>query len=74
MNSRVLFDRKPSRNAYGIQLAQQDSVLEEMITIAKSMKITGRNHLYQFQRGLVVSSQALQNLYEMVKEKYGLTY
>ena len=74
MNSRVLYDRKPSRNAYGIQLGHQDSVLEEMITIAKSMKITRRNHLYQFQRGLVVSSQSLQNLYEMVKEKYGLTY
>lgn len=75
-NSKRPRDRKKSRDAYGLHLDAQKKVLEEMINVANSMRVQGRNKssLFQFQKGLIVSSQSLLGLYDMLKDKYGINY
>lgn len=41
---------------------------------AKIMKAVGSKCMYQFQKGLIVSSQSLQERLKMVREKYSLSY
>lgn len=55
-------------------MENQNHVLQEMLQTAQSMRVMGRKHLYQFQKGLIISSQSLPKLYGMVKEKYGISY
>lgn len=73
MNSRVPFDKKYSRHAYGLHLDKQNETLDQMINTAKSLKVYGSEGMYQFQKGIIVSSQSLKQLYRMVKEKYSLS-
>lgn len=72
-NSKVFHDRKSSRNAFA-SLENQNSVLNDMIKTAVNMRVYGSNSLYQFQKGLVISSQSLLKLYEMVKANFGISY
>lgn len=41
---------------------------------AKSMRVCGSKSLYQFQKGPVILSQSLPKLYEMLKERYNISY
>ena len=74
MNSKATRDKKQSRIAYGLQLEKQNGVLKQMISVAGSMRVCGHDKLLPFQKGLIMSSRSLQNLYIMLKEKYGITY
>ena len=67
-NSKLPVDLKCSRNGYSISLEKQNQVLHEMIETATTMKVCGSNKRYQFQKGLVISSQSLMKLYDMVKK------
>ena len=73
-NSRVPRDRKISRNAYGLNLENQNEILKCMTETVKSMKVIGSKSLYPFQKGLLVSSESLPKLQEMVKEKFDISY
>lgn len=74
-NSRVPLDwKKYSRNAYGQNLVEQNIVLEKMIQTAEEMRVGGKNFLYQFQKGLILSSKSLSKLYQMLKDKYNVAY
>lgn len=73
-NSRVKFDQKPSRNAYGTDLEKQNMVLSKMIETIKSMEVCSKKKKFQFQKGILISCNALPRLYEMLKEKYGVSY
>lgn len=76
LNSKRPRDTKQSRDAYGLHLDAQKKVLEDMINVANSMRVQGRNKssLFQFQKGLIVSSQSLLGLYDMLKDRYDITY
>lgn len=74
MNSRVPFDKRPSRHAFGLHLEVQRNTLNRMIDTAQTLKVTGSKCMYQFQKGLVSSSESLKKLYEMVKSRYGISY
>lgn len=65
-NSRLLYDKKESRNAYGTDLPRQDQILSKMENTVRAMKVCGANRVYQFQKGLLVSSQSLPKLYQML--------
>ena len=73
-NSRVPFDRKPSRNAYGVQLEEQNKRLYDMEHTAETMRVCKSNKMYQFQKGIIVSCQSLPRLYNMLKSKYNVSY
>lgn len=74
MNSRAPYNQKVSRHAYGLNLETQNDILNRMIHSAKTLKVIGSKCMYQFQKGLIVSSQSLQKLYNMVKKRYNLSY
>lgn len=73
-NSRVPYDVKSSRNAYGLALHTQNKVLEDMMYTAKTMRVCGSKSMYAFQRGLIISCASLPRLMEMVQTKYSISY
>lgn len=74
-NSRVPLDReKSSRHGYGKNLEKQNETLTQMIQTIQKMRVRGKNFLYQFQKGIIMSSKSLNKLYEMLNEKYNVTY
>lgn len=73
-NSKVLANTKSSRDAYGCHLTNQNKILNTMITTASTMRVGNKDHLYQFQKGLIISSKSLSKLYQMLKEKYNVSY
>lgn len=73
-NSRVWYDAKSSRNAYGTDISTQDIILSRMTDTVAAMKVCGSNKMYQFQKGLMISSQSLPKLFDMLKEMFGISY
>lgn len=73
-NSRLSYDKKESRNAYGTDLPRQNQILSKMENTVRAMKVCGANRVYQFQKGLLVSSQSLPKLYQMLNERYNIKY
>lgn len=73
-NARVKFARNPSRNAYGTDPEKQNMVLIKMIETIKSMEVCSKKKKFQFQKGILISCNPLSRLYEMLKEKYGISY
>lgn len=73
-NARNLYDRKASRNAYGTSLEKQNMVLDKMIKIVGSLQVCGSNKMYPFQKGILISCTALPKLYNMLNEKYGISF
>lgn len=67
-------DVKISINAYGLNLEKQNQILHDMLATAKSMKVCDSNKLYQFQKGLIISSQSLMKLYDMVRVNHNISY
>lgn len=77
-------DSRPTRQAYGLQLARQDAILDEMISIMETMEViidplskrgkakktkTQKRSLVPFQRGIIQSSLALKGLFNHLKTK-----
>lgn len=73
-NSRSPYGKKASRDAYGQHLTEQNALLENMIKTAKTMRVNEKQHLFQFQKGLITSCQSLSKLYEMLTAKYHVSY
>lgn len=75
-------DSRPTRQAYGLQLARQDAILDKMISIMETMEViidplskrgktkqtkTKKRSLVPFQRGIIQSSLALKGLFNHLK-------
>lgn len=73
-SSRRPKDIKLSRDAYGLNLMEQNKILNEMMSTAKSLTVNGKTYLYPFQKGLIVSCQSVFQLYEMLQERYDINY
>lgn len=73
-NSKVPYNKRASRNAYGTNLNEQNQLLEKMIKTVSSMRVCGKTQLFPFQKGIIQSCQALGNLYEMVKKTWNVSY
>lgn len=74
MNSRVPYDKRPSRDTYGTNIDHQNKILDRMTGVAKSLNAVGSQSTYQFHEGHIFSSQSLPQLYEMVREKLRVLY
>lgn len=73
-NSRSAITIKNSRKGYGLNLPEQEQTLHLVINTMKKMRVAGKNILYPFQKGMIVSCQSLIKLYEFLKTKFGLNY
>lgn len=76
MNSCRKYSDKSSRNGFGVNLDRQHKVLQEMISVTNTMRVENsrRKGLYQFQKGILLSSQSLTGLYNMMHELFGIEY
>lgn len=64
MNSRTKFSTKKLESGFGIHFEEQAAILKAMIKVSKSMRRIGKkNSNIPFQRGIIISSQSLLNLY-----------
>ncbi|XP_071519277.1 transposable element P transposase isoform X4 [Panulirus ornatus] len=73
-NAILRCDRKETRNAYGTNLEKQNLILSRMIETVQSMNVCGNQNKFQFQEGLLISSHSLPKLFEMLRDKYGISF
>lgn len=73
MNSRVPRDSK-KRKRHACDLERQKSTLETMVKTVAEMRVTGHSSLYPFQKGIIISSKSLLDLYETLKETFDVSY
>lgn len=45
-----------------------------MENFIKEVRVHGKRSLMQFQKGILLTNQSLRNLYQDMKENFGLTY
>lgn len=76
MNSFSMYGDKSSRNAFGVDLDNQTSVLNKMIDLMANMRLKNpqAKTLYKFQKGVLLSSQSLIGLFQMLHKTYGVKY
>jgi len=60
--------------AYGEDIKKQNETLDKMDNFIKEMRVHGKRSLMQFQKGILLTNQSLRNLYQDMKENFGLTY
>lgn len=70
LNSKRANAEKYSRSGFGIHLKTQTDVLNSMLQTIRDMNVGGRDSLYQFQKGIIVSSQSLLRLYEFLQNSF----
>jgi len=69
-NSSNIYDKHESKNAYGIDLQKQNTILYQMTDLMHKIKIGKHTKLLLFQKGIIVSNNSLQQLFIYLKEKY----
>lgn len=74
MNSYSPSTSIPTKMPYGTNLPLQDECLTEMVSVISGMTCVGKKSIQMFQRGIIMSTKALQSLYKDMKEEYGINY
>lgn len=74
MNSYSPSTSIPSKRPYGTNLPLQDECLNEMVSTISGMTCKGKNSMQIFQRGIIMSTKALQSLYKDMREEYEIKY
>lgn len=63
-----------SQLPYGKNLEIQNDILDEAILTFSSLRCISKANLQLFQRGIVISSKSLRNLYNDMKHNYDISY
>lgn len=74
MNSYTPSASIPTKKPYGTNLSLQDECLNEMVSVIGGMTCVGKRSIQIFQRGIIMSTKALQGLYIDMKEEYAVSY
>ena len=76
MNSHSKFTHKNSKCAFGVKLEAQTAVLNKMIDIMTNMRVnnSSKGGFFSFQKGVILSSQSLKGLYNMIQEVFQVEY
>lgn len=74
MNSYAKLNKIDYKSGYGVCLTKQDEILHEMYETVKHMRVIGKNALYTFQKGILMSIRSLQLLYKDMCERYQVKY
>lgn len=69
-NSSNMYGKHEGKNAYGIDLQKQNTILYEMTDLMHKIKIGEHKKLLLFQKGIIVSNNSLEQLFIYLKEKY----
>lgn len=74
MNSRVPCHTKKMACGFGIHFQEQSAVLEKVKQVAGSMRRKNKSSLLPFQTGILISTAAIQGLYNDLKEKFNIKF
>jgi len=89
MNSSNACAAIPTKRPFGLHLEEQKTILQKVIKVFSNMRVmskskgnanqtndeyTLKKNMEIFQKGVIISSTSLQNLYEYLHEKYNLEY
>lgn len=69
-NSKICHDYKPGKEPYGLNLTSQNEILDKVTQIISNMKVGNNKTLLPFQKGIIVSNAALQQLLPYLKEQF----
>ncbi len=61
-------------SAYGINLDEQNHILNLMDNFISTMRVHGKKQLMTFQKGILISNLSLRNLYKDLKDYIGIEY
>lgn len=90
MNSSNVCAAIPTKRPFGLHLEEQKNILQEVIKVFLNMRVMSKSKenalktndectlkkksMEIFQKGVIISSTSLQNLYEFLHQKYDLKY
>jgi Transposase protein len=74
MNSRLKFDSDPAKCAFGIHLEQQKEILMKTCEAIKKTRSLRHKGLLPFQRGILISSSALPQLFDDLHQNWNVQY
>lgn len=57
-------------HAYGINLDEQDKIINNMDTFIKEMRVGQRTNLLQFQKGILLCNKSLQEMFRYLQHMY----
>lgn len=61
-------------NAYGLEIDEQNKLLDEMDNFIKTMLVHSKKSFMPFQKGILLTNMSLRNLLVDLKSYYELTY
>lgn len=74
-NSKIKYvANDPSKNAYGTELKTQRHLLHQVTNIISKMRVGKHQTLIPFQKGIILSNNSLEHLYDYLNENYNLEY
>ena len=74
-NSRVArIDSRPRTAAYGLEIEQQQTILGNMSELIKEMRVGTHKSLIPFQKGILMSINALKLIFDDLKDNYHIKY
>lgn len=74
LNSRTKFSKTKLACAYGVHLEEQSAILREMLSAVRNWKCDSNRKIAPFQRGILISTQSLINLFQELKEKHDIEF
>lgn len=70
LNCHSKFENRKGIKTYGVELEQQDAILNKMSEVISSMRSPKRSTILPFQKGILLSTESLRQLLRYVKDKY----
>lgn len=74
MNSRNKFSGSVEKNAFGTDLEIQQELLDQVSRVVSSMVVGKHKSILPFQKGILLTSKSITELYRHVKSTYGVEY
>lgn len=74
MNSRNLYERQDQKKPFGLNIIEQQKILDEMSDMISTMRCAHSPEMLPFQEGILVSIKSTKRLYQDMVETYGVTY
>lgn len=70
LNSKTKFGKINQKNAYGVNIEDQDKILNDMTNLMKNMRVGSHQSLLPFQKGVILTNTSLMELYKYLKNNY----
>lgn len=70
MNSTTKYGCKKKSHAYGVDLQNQNLLLDKMSDCIKNLKVGTKKSLLSFQKGILLSNSSLKSLLSYLQQKY----